>query len=257
MFDPNKTKLLVRGLYDVQKLRIQLDLRAQRLVRDGLMAEDEAKNFFEIPFGFFTNAEKEMEKQMLSQIKEHPVYPWLKKDVKGCGPRISGLLIANIDPISRFDTVSKLWAYSGLHVIAGAAARRTTGQKANWNQELKTSLWKLASSFIKSENPYRTLYDQYKNRIYQRELNNGQTIWTNEGPLTPDRVNVPDEKRPAKPLWTAGRINNMALRYIAKQFLSDLYVHWRQLEGLPVRDPYPIAYLGHTTLRPAMYHDAP
>jgi hypothetical protein len=30
-----------------------------------------------------------------------------------------------------------------------------------------------------------------------------------------------------------------------KHLLQDLYVAWRTLEGLPVREPYQEAYLGH------------
>ena len=44
------------------------------------------------------------------------------------------------------------------------------------------------------------------------------------------------------------RIDNMARRYMVKIFLNHLYKTWREMEGLTVREPYPIEYLGHSTV---------
>jgi hypothetical protein len=35
-----------------------------------------------------------------------------------------------------------------------------------------------------------------------------------------------------------------AMRYMLKMFLKDLYVAWRKIEGLEVREPYAVEYLG-------------
>jgi len=45
--------------------------------------------------------------------------------------------------------------------------------------------------------------------------------------------------------WTLGRINNMALRWLAKLFLYHLWVVWRRAEGLPDTDELAMKYLGH------------
>jgi hypothetical protein len=37
----------------------------------------------------------------------------------------------------------------------------------------------------------------------------------------------------------------MAIRYMNKFILQDIWYHWRLLEGLPVTIPYPDAYLNH------------
>lgn len=42
-----------------------------------------------------------------------------------------------------------------------------------------------------------------------------------------------------------GHRHNMAIRYAVKRFLADLYHAWRTLEGLPVFDGYHEAKLGH------------
>jgi hypothetical protein len=41
-----------------------------------------------------------------------------------------------------------------------------------------------------------------------------------------------------------GQRHNMAMRYMVKMFLIDLYTKWRTLEGLPVSVPYSEAKLG-------------
>jgi hypothetical protein len=52
------------------------------------------------------------------------------------------------------------------------------------------------------------------------------------------------ENHPAHVEKTKGHRNNMAKRYMIKLFLVDLYVHWRALEGLPVHPDYAEAKLG-------------
>ena len=41
----------------------------------------------------------------------------------------------------------------------------------------------------------------------------------------------------------AGHIKNRAIRYMVKMFIKDLYVAWRTLENLPIREPYEVEYL--------------
>ena len=52
--------------------------------------------------------------------------------------------------------------------------------------------------------------------------------------------------------FTPGHKNMMAQRYMIKQFLRDLYVHWRTLEGLEVFDSYEVEKLGH---KPHKYNE--
>ena len=261
MGSQDSIKLAVRGLYDTQKLRIQLELRIERLVRDGIMTKDEAKEYFALPFRHFEQAELAMEGMVWKEIKHVPIVKdWLAK-VKGIGPRISGLIVANIVDIGRFDTVSKLWAYTGLHVIDGKSVKRAKAKpgeeavKANWNHELKTTMWKAAGCLIKVKGPYRELYDRYKAQITERTINEGKIIWAckEDSPSkysiahVPDDIVVEDIQVPTTPPeWSLGRINNMALRYIAKRLLAHIWLVWREMDNLPTREPYCTEYLGHS-----------
>lgn len=244
-------KLVVRRMYDAQKLRIQSDLRMQRLVRDGIVLKEEAEKTFARAFELEANTEKEYERIIWREIKDLPIIKdWLSR-VRGIGKRLSGLLVANILDISRFATAGKLWAYAGLHVKDGKAVKRAKGEKANWNAELKTTCWKIAQSFVKAGGPYRELYDNYKKYLVARELRNGSIIWKSDGSgkvevaYAPKLVIIDDIEIPKRPEWTLGRINNMALRRTVKLFLSNLWEVWREMEGLEVRPPYAIEKLGH------------
>ena len=48
--------------------------------------------------------------------------------------------------------------------------------------------------------------------------------------------------------WTAGRSHMAAQRKMIKIVLSHLWNRWRVLEGLPIREPYSHAKLGHQAL---------
>ena len=45
---------------------------------------------------------------------------------------------------------------------------------------------------------------------------------------------------------TPSHIHNMAVRYAAKEFLRELYVVWRHMEGLPIYESYETAKLGYS-----------
>ncbi len=52
------------------------------------------------------------------------------------------------------------------------------------------------------------------------------------------------ENSPAHADKSKGHRHNMAVRYAVKRFLADLYVAWRKLEGLPVANEYSVDKLG-------------
>lgn len=265
-------KLVVRRMYDAQKLRIQSDLRMQRLIREGIVLEAVIEATFAKAKKLEEDTEKEYERIIRGLIRDIPVVTRWLVGVRGIGPRLSGLLVGLIGDIERFPTVSKLWAFAGLHVIDGHAVKRAKGQKANWSAELKTTCWKAAQSFVKSGGRYREMiYDPYKKYLVARELAKGNVIWKGgageeeiEGSDTPPGkykpAFVPKASAaeltegllgvvlvaPPRPEWTLGRINNMALRRTAKMFLSHLWHVWREIEGLSTAGPYAIERLGHT-----------
>jgi hypothetical protein len=52
------------------------------------------------------------------------------------------------------------------------------------------------------------------------------------------------ENHPAHITKTPGHRNRMALRYMIKRFLVDLYLNMRRIEGLPITEEYSVRKLG-------------
>ena len=98
----------------------------------------------------------------------------------------------------------------------------TTGMKRGltYNPVVKTKLMGVLSGcLLKAKDPtYSTIYYDYRARL--------------------DKSAYHKEKSDAQK-------NRMALRYMIKQFLRNLWATWRTLEGLPVDNPYEVEKLGN------------
>jgi len=136
---------------------------------------------------------------------------WLRH-VKGIGPLLSASLLSELGSPDRFDSVSAQWAYCGLHVNGdGEAPRRSKGNHANWNPQLRMTAWKVASQFVKQPGSFgRLLYDGY--RAYYEKRDGAEPKW--------------------KP-------HARAMRRVAKDFLRCLWVEWRRAEGLALSEAHP------------------
>lgn len=86
-------------------------------------------------------------------MRKHPLDAW-RRTRKGVGEKTLARLLAVIgDPYVRYDgqvrTVSQLWAYCGMHVRDGEAARLRKGVQANWRTDAKTRLWNVVQPCTK------------------------------------------------------------------------------------------------------------
>lgn len=180
--------------------------------------------------------EKRLLDEISSVLEDFPIWSEFLKNVCGVGPVLAGWIIAEYD-IEKATTVSKLWAYTGVApgLVYGRKFdkknkqyiqtqdliprdRLTPGYLSPFNKKLRSKMCGvLAASFLRSGSPYRQFYDNYKHRLEAKEG------WKDEKP---------------------GHRDKAAKRYMIKQFLRDLYVAWRTIEGLPVRKPYEEEYLG-------------
>ena len=161
-------------------------------------------------------------------LEEAPIWTTFLKNVKGCGPAMSAVLISEID-IRKAEYPSSIWKYAGYDVALDGQGRsrrkahlvrlKYTDKKGEeqerdsitFNPWLKTKLFVLAGCFLKANSPYREAYDNYKHRL--------------------DTMPQHQDK-------TKGHKHAMAMRYMLKMFLADFYNHWRRLEGLPVAPTY-------------------
>jgi len=209
-------RAIVNQYYDIQKIRIE----AENQVRS--IKQEKSEGNVDFIRTSIINKLKVIEKDIIKQSKEalkgYSLYTEWLKDVKGVGPVLAMGLIAYIGDPTRFKDPSHLWAYAGLHVIDGKAAKRAKGQKSNWNTKLKTLCWLVGESFVKQKNSkYRDLYDQLR-AFY-------------------------NEKYPKE---SKGHQYAMAKRKVVKIFLVHLWSEWCSLEGIKPKKPYVIDRLGHT-----------
>lgn len=283
----DELKPLVRGMYDVQKMRIQagnrivanfrvklgqdpgkhtdtLDAEGKKLLKsikneyeritDGVIRVTTKRikmmggiisNYTAFALvGYYVSMlaqEEDLYKNLKAALKDYEIYNAFLKDIKGVGPSMAGVIISEID-IAKARYPSSLWRYAGLDVAGdgrGRSRRREhlvdieytdregktqTRKGITFNPFLKTKLTGvLSGSFFKSKNDtYCPIFHEYKHRL------ENHAVYKDVRPIQRYR---------------------MAVRYMIKRFLVDLYVAWRPLEGLPVADEYSVAKL-------AMKHSA-
>lgn len=221
------------------------------------------KKYFKTPEGFITNEtefvlmdnymklleqERSLTKQLEKNLKNFAIYNEFLVNVCGCGPLMSGVILAYLDPHSARHC-SSFWKYCGLDVTfvekeidgevlligEGTGTKhaklntieyiskdgtKKTKNGITYNPFVKSKLiGVLATSFIMcgTKSHYNNVYRDYKMRL-QNE------------PIHADK--------------TPAHINNMAKRYAVKMFLKDLWIKWRELEGLEITEGYEVAVLG-------------
>jgi hypothetical protein len=201
-----------------QRMRIAATNRARSILQGRDMADASQAKFLEDLARQYQDIENDIVKRMAKAVKEHPVYPWLN-NVKGIGPTLAAKLLGLIPDIESFTTVSKLWRYCGLAVVNGKAERPIRGERLRYNPRLKTTMYLVASAFLRANSPYRRVYDEARS-YYEA----------------------------TRPDWTKAHVHNAALRKMEKVFLAHLWEAWREAEGLPVRALYVHEKLGHEML---------
>ena len=245
-----RIKGIVRTIYDYQDIRIRMGNRL-RFKADGSEQKSNgtemAINAEHIPslvdaYQDSQEIETELVKSLKRELKGIAVYENFLKDVKGIGPMMAGVIIAEYD-IYQAHTISAMNQFTGLNPGMVQGKKRvdgvlvktnemirgdklTAGYCSPFNKRLRTKmLGVLGSSFIKSKSPYTKFYYDYKERLKHEErmIEGKDKVWSETSDL---------------------HRHHAAIRYMMKAFIRDLYYAWRESEGLPTRCPYEEEYLG-------------
>lgn len=225
-------------------------------------------------------------------LKNFDIYNEFLKDVTGCGPMMSAVVIAVVD-IYKAETVGKINALCGIDVIevpcpicfpkdehtkkipklpdsncedcngsgyVNQGRRRTKWhlvprtyfdsdgkekktQGLSFNPFFKTKMMgvlanQFSMQFRAGRNCiYGSTYVDYYNRMKQRR-NLYKMKKINEGKSEKESEKLSRKKYPH------GRIDLMSRRAALKHFFLDLYLKWREIEGLPITPPYHERVLG-------------
>ncbi len=194
--------------YDIQKVRIAASNQL-RAWSEGV-SEQEVIEFKAMIVDSLLKKESEIRKVVKRELKNFPIYVWLRK-VKGIGSIMAMGLISYIQDISRFPTISKLWRYAGMGVVNGRAERYIQGvpreKNAKYNPKLKALCWKIGNQMILANSPYRKIFDEAREKYREK--------W-----LTPEDCGSVICKQ--KGQHTEGHNVSAAKRKMVKVFLSHL-----------------------------------
>jgi hypothetical protein len=241
---------VLKTYYDVQKLRVSTELRV-KLTRFSLcpnkhmvpMASSrdrcpicgatvqevvvEPPDVLKSVLERLSLIEKDLYRELERVVEGHQLYLQYLQHIKGVGAATAAYLVTVLNP-ARFETVSKMWKYCGLHVENGRAPRRVAGQQASWNPVARTMMWKLGETFRKVGGFYKMMYQ----RFFEESL----------------------KKHPD---WTKAHHLAHARRVTVKLFLAHWHTVGRALQGLPVRKPYICEKQPHQCIPPVLDTDDP
>lgn len=268
---------LVRGAYDIQDLRVRTGNRLMANFRSKLgiepdeQADDEneelldqlerdyeqitdgvasitARRSFDYEgiissyvelrmvdhFVKLKNQETRVFRDIERALSDIDIWTEFLEDVTGVGPAMAGCIVSEFDPYEG-TYPSSFWAYAGLDVVDGEArsakeshlkeveytdseGNTKTKKSLGYNPFIKSKLLGvMGPSFLRTGSWYRKFYDDYRNR------KENDADWEDA---------------------TDAHLHRASIRYMVKQFVIDLHVKWRDLEDLPVSQPYHVAKLG-------------
>jgi hypothetical protein len=188
------------------------------------------------------NSEDEHEKVIQFLVRKNPIWTSFLEAVPGCGPMMAAIIITRIDP-AKSKYAASIWKLAGLDVASDGRGRGRYKEHLvpktykNAKGEVKETVGISFDPFLKTKllgvlgpgllkaaaitkngtKKYAEAYYGYKNRL---------------------------ENHPTHKDKSPKHRHNMAIRFMVKRFLVDLYSNWRALEGLPVYDEYAVAKLG-------------
>lgn len=225
-------KVLIDGREQIRKLMNSLNNRL-------LAAKRETDQMDSITETWIRNQVKEVTKQLGKQDRRIEKYlkgldvPIAKAalSIKGLGAMTVAYMLVYVD-IAKAEYASSLWKYVGFD--KPSHERYTKGESGGGNKTLRTVLYTMADSMIKTRAIYRDIYDGEKNKL-ENSMKFTKSRNT-QGKL------IECMWKDTKPCHRHGA----AIRKMIKHFLADYWFVARILEGLDTPCLYVESKLGHT-----------
>ena len=264
--------------YDLQKSRIALENRLRAIKQErSYQSEEEAKVLYSV-LEDVVRMEKAIPRAFQAYVVSSPVSPWLSH-VKGIGIILAANLVSIYGDCSKFDTISKMWAYTGLHVIK----RCENCKKRYFDSELEKQ--KFIEKMVKRLEDMaqrRKNGAQFKKEEAEKRVKGWICSCEQPKPYScaPSMRGdeIPDWNKNARVLafkiadsfikhecfgqrlykqFYAEELNKgkpkgkaymTARRKVVKIFLANYWINARKAVGLPTRVPYVQEYLNHTDI---------
>lgn len=232
-----EVRYLVDSYYMIQEQR----KRAENQVR-ALAGSEEPHELLTWLAGNAATLEGQLKSGLDAYSRSQPLGRWVRT-IMGIGPVIAAGLLAHID-LEKAPTVGHIWRFAGLD----PTSKWAKGQKRPWNASLKVLCWKIGESFVKvSGKPEATFGQHYVARKAIETDRNERLEYADQAAQSMKRVGKNTECHAwnAKGMLSPGHIHARAKRWAVKLFLAAYHAKGREMLGLPVPLPYPVAHLGH------------
>jgi hypothetical protein len=207
-----------RQLWDVQRARLALSHRAAALKRDGVPEQWHLPML--VAATDLAATEHAIGLELTRLARQHFLSGWIQ-EAPGIGLGGFARLLGVTGPLERFATVSKLWAYMGLHVVDGAAPRSRRGRPARWSAQGRVICHQIGVAIVRlGAGRYRVAYDRKKAEYLARPR---------RGPSACPFEQVHRTTKGAVVLCGLKHADNAARRYAVKALLRDMWEAWHAL----------------------------
>lgn len=225
-------KILIDGREQIRKLSNSLGNRLLAAKRQTDQMDSETEKWIRLQLKETAKQLGKQDRRIEKYIKGLD-YPIIKSAIqlRGLGVMTIAYLMVYIE-IDKAEYASSLWSYVGLD--KPSHERYTKGESGGGNKTLRTVLYTMADSMIKTRAVYRDVYDAEK-----QKLENSMKIVKSRN--TQGKM-IECKWSETKPCHRHGA----AIRKMIKHFLADFWFVWRTLEGLPTPNLYVEEKLGHT-----------
>ncbi len=244
-----RLRTVSRQFIAVQRIRKSLANQIGAAARRELFDQETVDRFTQTFVEPWQDVEDEYAKAAGKLVRKLPIWRKYLQFVNGIADRLGAKLVGEIGDIGHFDTISKLWAFSGYRVMDdGRAQRREAGKKSNWNATLKETCYLIGEQFVRSGAETERHGPSFGRLLYDRAKKADREKHPVPVPRL-DKKGQPAKDRDGKSIndYSDGHIHARAKRKAVKIFLGCLWLAWREIENLPLREPWPLEH-GHTTL---------
>jgi len=235
----DEARYLVQSYYAQQDWRIAAAHRARELAKRG-----QPSAILSYQTRQWRYLEAQIHRVLGVYAERFRVGRW-SMSICGIGPVITAGLIAHIDP-HKAHTPSQTWKFAGLAPGQG----RVAGKKLDYSPTLKQLAYHIGSCLIRFSNHPKQFYRDYYRARKEYETTRNEQLRYAEQAAKALKSKKWDTKKDAyayltKGMLPPGHIQARCRRWVAKLFLAHFTQAYRISEGLEVREPYAISYLGH------------
>lgn len=148
------------------------------------------------------------------------------ESVRGFGWISLGRIIGEAGDLSNYSNPGKLWKRMGMAPFKGkscATWKKCGGlmagewEEAGYSPRRRAVMWNIGASLMKAQNPYRQVYLERKEYLRVREEAKGKKVLPADE-ITKDNADSSISKK---------HVDVMALHYMEKRLLRDLWRAWR------------------------------